>query len=400
LVDRRSGQGLFAVSCGGQEVAMLDAAANPKAIDFVIPTGEAEPPLYRSRYGGLWVDRRDAHDILEARLTRGQVTDTDAAALAHYIDHGYVVLPKATDEAVIDEYLALFETAWVDPPERCWLQWNQQGLPMDRKFYDEVAKVGSLHLWFAQAGDLIFPPPVLRFLTQIYERPPVAFQTLTMRKGSEETLHIDTGPLTLTEPMSLVGSWVALEDVQPLSGEFQFIPGSHRLPEQLHYGKEKGHHGDHDEYYKVLMNTLRLGEERGLETESFMAKKGDVLIWHGGLMHGGARIEDPSRTRLSLIAHLMPLGVMPTMFNFSEKNAVAVPYAGGGYTLDLPWSDMISSNVPAVEAGKSGPVDLWREWVPLALRKRVPPSFGTWVRQHVPREAVLDRRKLREAVRR
>ena len=80
----------------------------------------------------------------------------------------------------------------------------------------------------------------------------MAFQTLTMRKGSEEGMHIDTGPLTLTEPLSLAGSWVALEDVQPLSGELQFIPGSHRLPELLHHGTDKGHHFDYEEYDKVL----------------------------------------------------------------------------------------------------------------------------------------------------
>ena len=149
-----------------------------------------------------------------------------------------------------------------------------------------------------------------------------------MRKGSQETLHIDTGPLTLTEPMPLVGSWLALEDVQPLSGEFQFVPGSHRLPEPLHYGTDKGHHGDHGEYYKVLTATLGMCEERGLRTESFRAKKGDVLIWHGDLMHGGAPIEDPTSTRQSLIAHLTPLGVMPTMFNFSGSARSPTPRVG------------------------------------------------------------------------
>ena len=362
---------------------MQSEVVNTEPIELAIPSGQAEPPLYRSRYGGLWVDRRDAHDLLEARLARGEVTDADAQALAHYVDYGYVVFPKVVDESVIDEYAALFEGAWDSPPDGCWLQWKQQALPMDRKFYDEVAKVGSLHLWFDRAAELIFPPPVLRFLTQIYERPPVTFQTLTMRKGSEEPLHTDTGPLTLTEPMSLVGSWLALEDVRPHSGEFQFVPGSHRAPELLHHGTDKGHHGDHDEYYKILTATLDWSEERGFKTESFMAKKGDVLIWHGDLLHGGAPIEDPTRTRKSFIAHLMPLGVMPLMFNFSRFSAV--PYAEGGYTLDALWSDMVSSDdSPAPSAGHRS-VNLWRDWVPLALRKQVPPSLAEWLREHARR---------------
>jgi ectoine hydroxylase-related dioxygenase (phytanoyl-CoA dioxygenase family) len=363
---------------------MQTRSAASKSIKGVDAEREVEPPLYRSRYGGLWVDRRDAHDILEGRQARGEVSDADAEVLGHYIEHGYVVFEKATDESVIDEYLAFFEAAWDDPPERAMLHWQRQYLPMDRKFHDEVTKVGSLHLWFDRAQELIFPPRVLRFLTQIYERPPVAFQTMTMRNGSEETLHIDTGPLTLTEPMSMAASWVALEDVQPHSGEFQFIPGTHRLPELLHYGTDKGHQGDYEEYDRILKSTLRMGEERGLRTQTFMAKKGDVLIWHADLMHGGAPILDRERTRLSLVAHFMPLGVMPTFFDSSGVNAV--PYPSGGYCIDAIFRDgpprrESTNSRSSVEPHSRRPIDLWRQWVPQSVRERVPPSFATWVRQ-------------------
>jgi phytanoyl-CoA hydroxylase len=356
------------------------------SLDPIMPNGEAEPPLYRSRYGGLWVDRRDAHDILEARLASEEVTEADAEILAHYIDYGYVVFPKVTDESLIDEYLDLFEAAWNAPPDDVFVHWKMQYVPMERKYYDEVTKVSEFHHYFARAGELIFPPPVLRFLTQIYDRPPVAFQTMTMRKGSQENLHIDTGPLTLTEPMSMAASWVALEDVQPSSGEFQFIPGSHGLPELLHYGTEKGHNGDYEEYDRILKTTLRTCEERGLKTERFMAKKGDVLIWHADLMHGGAPIEDWQRTRKSLVAHFMPLGVMPTFIDFAEVNAF--PYAGGGYRLDAHWRDTTreqeGSGHLATPGGKIRPIDLWRSWVPYSARRRIPLSFATWVRAHFP----------------
>lgn len=354
-------------------------------LDPIRPNGNAEPALYRSRYGGLWVDRRDAHDVLQARLARDEVTEADAEILAQYIDHGYVVFPKATDESLIDEYVDLFEAAWSAPPENVYLHWKMQFVQMERKYYDEVTKVSEFHNYFARAGELIFPPPVLRFLTQIYDRPPVAFQTMTMRKGSEENLHIDTGPLTLTEPMSMAASWVALEDVRASSGEFQFIPGSHTLPELLHYGTEKGHNGDYTEYGRILNATLRMCEERGLKTERFMAKKGDVLIWHADLMHGGAPIGDWHLTRMSLVAHFMPLGVMPTFFDFAGVNAF--PYVGGGYCLDAAWRDTTReqqrSDALATPAGKIRPIDLWRSWVPVSARRRIPPSFAAWVRAHI-----------------
>src|SRR6516165_2532159 len=340
---------------------MQTSVDDPTTIRLRIPAGDADPPLYRSRYGGLWVDRRDAHDVLEGKRSRGEVTDDDAEVLAKYIDDGYVVFPKATDESLIDDYLEFFEAAWDAPPQTIYMHWNRQVIYIDREHYDDVTKVSDVHSYYANGGELVFPPPVLRFLTQIYERPPVVFQTMTMRKGSQENLHIDTGPLTLTEPMSIAASWVALEDVQPKSGEFQFVPGSHRLPELLHYGTDKGHHGDYGEYNTILQTTLQMCEERGLKTEKFMAKKGDVLIWHADLMHGGAPIEDPTRTRKSLVAHFMPLGVMATFYDFTK--VAAVPYPGiSAYRLDT--RNLTVGNEHSDNGAASGSMQVWRRWVP------------------------------------
>ena len=385
---------------------MAIKAAESKKLQVLIPEGDPEPPMYRSRFGGLWIDRRDAHDILEGRRARGEVTDADAEVLSFYIDNGYVVFPKATDESLIDEYLDFFEAAWDAPPNTIYMHWNRNVIPINRAHYDDVTKVGDVHSYFERAAELIYPPPVLRFLTQIYDRPPVAFQTMTMRMGSQENLHIDTGPLTLTEPMSMCASWVALEDVQPQSGEFQFVPGSHRVPELLHHGTEKGNNGDYAEYGKILNTTLQMCEERGLKTEHFMANKGDVLMWHADLLHGGAPIEDVRRTRKSFVAHFMPLGVMPTFFDFSDVNAV--PYPGGGYCTDRLLHDTTPRQLKLErEAAKQGrgkpssrnngngaadpqsrsklrPIDVWRDWVPLSVRKRIPSSWTGWARQRIP----------------
>jgi ectoine hydroxylase-related dioxygenase (phytanoyl-CoA dioxygenase family) len=360
-------------------------------IGYAIPSGDAEPPLYRSRYGGLWVDRSDAHGILDARRTRGEVSEADAELLGHFIDFGYVVFPKVVDEAVIDDYLDLFEAAWDAPPDLIWVECQRKVVSIDRKYYDKSATASDVHSCFARAGELIFPSPVLRFLTQIYERPPVVFLTRTMRKGSEERLHFDTGGLTLTEPLSLANSWLALEDVRPFSGEFHFIPGSHHIPELLHFGTDKGHKGDYDEHYRILMTALRMCEERGLKAETFMAKKGDMLIWHADLMHGALWIQDRQRTRKSLVAHFMPLGVMPTYVDFSKINAV--PYPTGGYCTDRilhdtaprPRASRLDGEPAAGTHRRTRPIDLWRSWVPLSVREHIPPSFAEWTRHHSPR---------------
>jgi len=67
---------------------------------------------------------------------------------------------------------------------------------------------------------------------------------------------------------------------------------------------------------------------RQLKLERFSAKKGDVLIWNGNLLHGGGKIADPGRTRRSCVFHY-----------YSHVDASVdfklVPQAGG-YWLDRP----------------------------------------------------------------
>ncbi len=288
--------------------------------------------LFRSVYGGLWVDRRDADDLLSRKLHDGDINADEAASLRHFIEKGYVVFPRAVANDLVDEYLGHFDRAWGSPPPHIYAHSSGEILPLSMALYDRIAKVSDLHYYFARAGDLIFAPAVRRFLELIYDRPAVVFQTMSMRKGSEEALHIDTGPLTLTEPMSLVASWIALEDVAEGAGALQFVPGSHRLPEVLNKGVSKSHNGDMAAYYEVLQATQAMCDAEGLKTEYFRAKKGDVLIWAADLMHGGAKITNPSLTRKSLVCHYMPLGVMPTFYDVSGITPAS--YRNGGWHLN------------------------------------------------------------------
>ncbi|MFP7654524.1 hypothetical protein [Chryseobacterium proteolyticum] len=53
-------------------------------------------------------------------------------------------------------------------------------------------------------------------------------------------------------------------------------------------------------YEEFLENKV---QELGLKKEVFRAKKGDLLIWHANILHGGEPHLDKSRTRKSLVYH-------------------------------------------------------------------------------------------------
>ena len=55
----------------------------------------------------------------------------------------------------------------------------------------------------------------------------------------------------------------------------------------------------------------RQSEAAGCELVRFLPKKGDALIWHADLVHGGSPRTDRDLTRWSLVSHFCPLDVGP-----------------------------------------------------------------------------------------
>ena len=107
--------------------------------------------------------------------------------------------------------------------------------------------------------------------------------------------------------------WMAMDDIDPDSGPFQLVPGSHKwaclrqhlvkqliIPEQRDTG---GHHWAVAAEYHVNKAVERYIEETSSQIETFHAKKGDILIWHGKLMHRGSIPNNKDLTRPAMIAH-------------------------------------------------------------------------------------------------
>jgi phytanoyl-CoA hydroxylase len=56
--------------------------------------------------------------------------------------------------------------------------------------------------------------------------------------------------------------------------------------------------------YYESMNTI--AARNG--TKAFLGKKGDVMLWHGMLAHGGSTVENRELTRRSMVIHFVPPG--------------------------------------------------------------------------------------------
>jgi len=124
--------------------------------------------------------------------------------------------------------------------------------------------------------------------------------------SSQQAIHQDFPWVTSQIPSHLAAAWIPFEDVDANSGPLVYYPGSHRMP-KFDFGKtgilfKRGESlmDPEKDFSNYLDKTLK---QNKLEGEILLIKKGDILIWHGGLVHGGTPIKESTKTRKSLVVH-------------------------------------------------------------------------------------------------
>lgn len=147
---------------------------------------------------------------------------------------------------------------------------------------------------------------LLDFLSVLMDGKSKLFQSINFINGSQQKTHSDSIHMTTYPLGGLLGVWIALEDVDETNGALHYIPKSHKLPYFLNsdYDNEgtalKIGKKSYRAYETFLEDKVK---ELGLEKEVFKAKKGDLLIWHANILHGGEPHTDKNRTRKSLVYH-------------------------------------------------------------------------------------------------
>ena len=138
-------------------------------------------------------------------------------------------------------------------------------------------------------------------LAQLLGRKALPFQTINFPVGTAQKPHSDTLHFNCEPSGYMVGVWVALEDIDASSGPLIYYPGSHLLPEysMQDFNLEPGH----DHYPKYEEQIQRIIRENKLSPEYGLVKKGEAIIWHANLLHGGAPYTDGTKTRHSQVTH-------------------------------------------------------------------------------------------------
>ncbi len=288
-----------------------------------------------------WYDRAGA----EARIDQGwpgaNLSEHDRELLRSWRRNGFLQLPSVVPEGAIDRMRQDIDRAWETEDPQIWVEhYSTTEVMVDRlrgSWRAEPHKLLDVHCSSEAARSVLKSPELQRWMHILLGPQIVAFQSLVFERGTMQGMHRDTNFVGVHPAWQMVALWIALEDIEPATGELEYFVGSHRLPDHTfpsgrnYLLPEESLPAGYSESYEAL------AAEHGLERQRFLPKRGDVLIWHGGLVHGGRDSIRPGSTRRSFVVHLCPRGGVPYYATNGEWGPC--PTIGPGLTAGSAWRD-------------------------------------------------------------
>jgi ectoine hydroxylase-related dioxygenase (phytanoyl-CoA dioxygenase family) len=278
----------------------------------VVPTTPIDPKLQVFKFESFppdgpapWLDRPDAREQIEARLLNGELTEQEADWCRKWESDGYLIVERFFSDEELDATWAAYEAAIAS---------DTLQPPVEPLFDGDILPGRTLnpHFKVEQIKEMLFDERMSRIVSVLLGAKAAPFQTIMGHKSSEQLQHSDSIHMSTYPNGYLVANWIAFEDIHPDSGPLVFHPRSHKLPylmsTELGMPFGCGYSAYHDIYEPAVQKQL---VENDLEAHYFLPKKGDVLLWHANLLHGGSKMKAPEQaSRKALVCHFFAEGCL------------------------------------------------------------------------------------------
>ena len=198
-----------------------------------------------------------------------------------YKENGYVVLKNAIPVDLINNY----EELWLSHHTKNGVITNYNGW-----------ENSSPYLEHKEILDILCHENIFNFLNELNSNLTLHL-AFTSWISTRKSWHQDFTKSDKNQADSYIGVWVALDKINPNSGPFQFIPGSHlwNIDFDFVYSDQSS-----EKPAFLLDEEMKRRQAPGFQ---FTGDKGDLIIWHGHTVHAGGIPVDSSLLRKSLIGH-------------------------------------------------------------------------------------------------
>ncbi len=257
-------------------------------------------------------------------------------------ENGYVIFENAIAESQIDAFLRNFSdfqsnpekfstSVLVETPSKAEKKGEFQAkeVPSDILKAKGI-KVNDFYNTSEIGKKIMLHPVIVGFLKAIFADTPIGMQSLNFTYGSQQPAHMDFPYVVSGIPSHLAAAWIALEDVTPDSGPLFYYAGSHKM-KKFNWGNGIIYHVRESYYTPVqFANWLEKNCQRNnYKKEVLLIKKGDVLIWHAALVHGGTVITNPEKTRQSFVCHYSTKTALPAHRYAKEQRPTEYVFGDG-----------------------------------------------------------------------
>ena len=288
-----------------------------------------------------WIDKPnpDIEKFLKKNPPRFTVPYDMGEKLKDWEKNGYTVLENIIPEDLIDNFWNDFQEL-VHHPEKYDLNVRidlDEFLPNQQRNIKEFpreallgkfVKINDFHNSSVAGKKLMTHPAIVAFLEAIFNQQVVVMQSLIFMYGSQQPTHQDYPWVTAKIPSHLAAAWIAMEDIKIDSGPLYYYIGSHKMP-KFNFGTGILHRADSTksplEFADYLDSTCKA---LNYPRETLLIKRGDVLIWHAALAHGGSAITNPEQTRKSFVCHYSTAQALPFHRNKVSEVPVSQNYNG------------------------------------------------------------------------
>lgn len=317
-----------------------------------------------------WVDQPNP-DIDRYSKTQAERLFDLKQKLKEWSTDGVVIFEKAVDLATLDQFES--EISWIiQNPKAFPITVDVTGTLRNLEEFTTPELLGmvrlkfhGLHAYSAAGRALCLTPHVTRFLWHIFRDRPAAMSTLTFLRGSQQMAHADF-PFVFQQASLpyLAASWIPLEDIHPDSGPLAYYPGTHRVENFGFYDFGNGQIILRDgnavsvvDFGKWLYQRI---EEEKIPRKIFLPRRGDVLIWHGALVHEGLAIRNQELTRKSLVTHYTAMQHMPENLIKRDGNGKPLVFENDmGVVFQHPW---VADSQQVPRKGVRRIENLWNWW--------------------------------------
>ena len=262
-------------------------------------------PVMRDEPAGSfpWLDAANGLEVLDRRLRAGEISEQDGDRLRQWRTNGYTVFEGLIDSELIDAALADLDRLWAERAlvsidvlttgERTTMA------AADPAVRSAPYKANDLYLFSDNVRKIFLDNEIVRFGGLLFGDKVVGCNSLMFEYSSQQPAHVDHVYMTPTPARRLFASWVACEDIHADAGPLELWAGSHQL-EPYDFGAT----GYHFAPELDAAHTAYIAEAKErYPRHEFLARKGDVLLWHAMLVHGGGPIRQAGATRRSMAFH-------------------------------------------------------------------------------------------------